>query len=267
MKKKTMLKAMIIAGGIFLAIVEAFLLFGTEQKVAVLTYHNFATPEERKNFQSDAGMITDTKHFEEQMKFLKDNHFKTLTMEEFKCWKEHKCRIPRRSVLITMDDGFLSNAVYAFPILEKYNLNASVFYNGAFLSQVDKKWTGNIYDFLSLNQIKMLKEEYPNVKFYSHSYDLHHEGSLDQMNEKQINQDFEHFEQQEKDKYFAYPFGKYNNKIIHVLKRRDYKLAFTFGPDNHRKATQKDDDYLIPRLNTSGNIDLNKFALRLMMPF
>lgn len=45
-------------------------------------------------------------------------------------------------------------------------------------------------------------------------------------------------------------------------------MAFTFGPGKeHRKASKKDDNYKIPRLNISAEMSMSKFKLRLLMPF
>ena len=44
-------------------------------------------------------------------------------------------------------------------------------------------------------------------------------------------------------------------------------MAFTFGPGKeHRKASQKDDAYKIPRLNISNDMPLWKFILRIILP-
>ena len=68
-------------------------------------------------------------------------------------------------------------------------------------------------------------------------------------------------------KYYAYPFGEYNKDMLDALKENDYKMAFTFGPgEEHRKASKKDDKYLIPRLNISNDMPLWKYILRILLP-
>ena len=72
--------------------------------------------------------------------------------------------------------------------------------------------------------------------------------------------------------FFAYPFGVYSEDMKEVLINNNYKLAFGFGYDkegknSYKKATKKDDDYLISRLNISNNVSFSKFLLRLYLPY
>ena len=57
--------------------------------------------------------------------------------------------------------------------------------------------------------------------------------------------------------------------ISYLVKESNYKIAFIFGPTKkeYRKASQKDDNYLIPRLNVSYGMEPKKLLFRLMIPF
>lgn len=37
-------------------------------------------------------------------------------------------KLPRKSVMITFDDGYLDNWLQVWPILKEYNLHAHIFY-------------------------------------------------------------------------------------------------------------------------------------------
>ena len=69
------------------------------QVVPILTYHNFSKKKVAK-------MIVPQARFEEQMKFLKDNGYQTITLDELFDFIEFKSPIPRKSVIITVDDGW-----------------------------------------------------------------------------------------------------------------------------------------------------------------
>ena len=66
-----------------------------------------------------------------QLKYLKKHHYKTLSLDEFYNYYKGKKKIPRKSGLITMDDGYQSNYDLAFPLLKKYGMKATVFYIGS----------------------------------------------------------------------------------------------------------------------------------------
>jgi peptidoglycan/xylan/chitin deacetylase (PgdA/CDA1 family) len=66
-------------------------------------------------------------NFDRQMRFLKENGYQTLHTGEFLDVINGQRQIPKKAVIITFDDGWLDNWIYAFPILKKYGLKAVVF--------------------------------------------------------------------------------------------------------------------------------------------
>lgn len=86
--------------------------------VPVLMYHHV---------RPGAGMIATTpEHFEDQLKWLKKNRYTTLTTAQFARHMRGE-GVPRKSVLLTFDDGYLDNWVYAYPLLKKYGFKAAIF--------------------------------------------------------------------------------------------------------------------------------------------
>lgn len=264
---KTLKHKIIIFISIFvLFILTALIFVYKDQKIAVLGYHSFISHKNKFNYQDP--MILDIDKFEEQIKYLKNHNYKTLSLEEFYCWKNKKCKIPRKSVLITMDDGYLSNYYLAFPILKKYDMKATVFYVGSYINDDNKEWNDDPKEFMSFEDIENAKKEYPNIEFASHSYDLHKMNDVENMTYDELVNDINKYKKINDSKFFAYPFGNYNDKIESALKNNGYKMAFTFGPkENHRKATLYDNNYRIPRLNISDDMSYFKFKLRLILPF
>jgi len=94
--------------------------------VPVLMYHHV---------RPDGGMIAATpEHFEDQLRWLSRRGYRTLSTDEFTRHLQGQ-GVPRRSVLITFDDGYLDNWVYAEPLLRRYGMRATVF--------VVTGWVGN----------------------------------------------------------------------------------------------------------------------------
>lgn len=259
---------------IIIIILLSILLFGiyvkSNPKVAVLCYHNVATEEEKAKYPEESDWIITVENFEEQLQYLQKHGYKTLTTKEFYDWKQGKIELPYKSVLITFDDGFLSNLHYAFPLLKKYNMNATVFVAGEFIeSSNEENWTGNVKTYIKKEKLGKIKEEYPNIEICSHSYMLHKQGAINQEKDV-LKKDIENFNNKiQKTTVYAYPFGQYNDNMIEMLKEENYELAFRYGPTSkeYRKASRKDSNYEIPRLNVSHGMKIEKFALRLSMPF
>ena len=249
---KRIIKTILIAVILSVSLKLAYSLL--PKKIAVLTYHDFTTGEPTWNMQKNI------KEFEKEMKYLKDHNYKTLTLKEVECYLEKKCNLPRKSVLITMDDGWKSELELALPVLKKYDLNATIFYIGINYDEPAEK-------FLNQEDIKNIKENYKNIEIASHTYNNHIPEGY-QKSKEEIKEDLEKKIKEINTKYFAYPYGKYSDEYIEALKEEGYKLAFTFGPDKeHRKFTKDDDPYKIPRYNVSTTYSFYKFVLRLALPF
>ncbi|MBV6274437.1 polysaccharide deacetylase family protein [Alcaligenaceae bacterium CGII-47] len=86
--------------------------------VPVLMYHHV---------RPGAGMIATTpENFEDQLRWLAKNGYVSLTTAQF-LGHLNGAAVPRKSVLISFDDGYLDNWVYAYPLLKKYGFKATIF--------------------------------------------------------------------------------------------------------------------------------------------
>lgn len=210
-------------------------------------------PKEKNN--SGNNLIVDLEKFDRELKLLQMMGYKTMSLEDFYCWKNGKCNKKHKSVLITFDDGFLNNYDYAFNLLKKYDMKAVVFLIGSYTKK---------NQFMNLETISKARKNYPNIEFASHSYDLHYHGV---KTYEMVDFDAKEMKNIIDTTYFAYPFGDYNDEYIKALKDNQYKMAFTFGPKReHRKSDLKDDNYKVPRLNISNDMSYLKFLLRLLLP-
>jgi peptidoglycan/xylan/chitin deacetylase (PgdA/CDA1 family) len=88
------------------------------QPLPVLMYHH-VSPQ--------PGLVTcSPENFRAQMEWLAKNGWHTLSTAAF---AEALATgvLPRKSVLITFDDGYLDNWVYAHPVLQEFGLRATIF--------------------------------------------------------------------------------------------------------------------------------------------
>lgn len=252
------MKKKIIITLIVTLVIGLILLIGitisNKNKIAILGYHGILP---KKINTSGDNLIVDQEKFEEELKLLKKLGYKTMTLDEYYCWKIKKCYKDKSSVLITFDDGYINNYEYAFNLLKKYDMNAVVFLVGSYT-----EGDSNIH--MNKEMIEKAKIEYPNIEFASHSYNLHFHS--DKKYDEVID-DADKMKDIVKTNYYAYPYGDYNDEYIKALKDRKYKLAFTFGPNReHRKSDLTDDNFKIPRLNISKDMPMYKFLLRLILP-
>lgn len=83
--------------------------------------------------------------FEEHCRLLAENGWQGVGLEEAEAFLLHGEPLPVKSVLISLDDGYLDNYVYGWPILEKYGHKGVIFAvadavsNGATLAGAHEK--------------------------------------------------------------------------------------------------------------------------------
>lgn len=98
----------------------------THPRVVVLLYHRVA------EVSSDPQLLCITpKHFEEHIEYLR-LHYRLINLWDLKQSLEAG-RIPPKAVVVTFDDGYADNLYNAKPLLERYDVPATVFVTTGYL--------------------------------------------------------------------------------------------------------------------------------------
>lgn len=184
--------------------------------------------------------------FERQMRFLKVHHYNVLPLESLATLIKERKRIPSKAIVITFDDGYKDNYIYAFPILKKYNLPATIFIITDEVGRADR---------LSWDEIKAMQDS-GIVTFGSHA--LGPEPLINIKSEidlkKQIFDSKKILEEKlgRRISAFSYPEGRFNNAIKQLVMTAGYKLAVTTSPG---KKFSNDDIFALKRLRISATSD------------
>lgn len=86
--------------------------------IPVLMYHHVTA--------QGGSLSVSAANFESQMQGLVKHGYTTLSAQQFADFMRG-AQVPKKSVLLTFDDGYLDNWVYAHPVLKRYGLNAMLF--------------------------------------------------------------------------------------------------------------------------------------------
>ena len=136
--------------------------------VPVLMYHHFS---QNVDEALASRMIILGDNFEEQMRFLREQGFTSLTYNDYLAVLDGKEPMPARPVLITIDDGYESNYTIAYPVLKKYGLKASI---AVVVSSIPDIYGKNFPGYPHMSWAQMQEMEGSGlVEFHNHTFNLH----------------------------------------------------------------------------------------------
>lgn len=180
---------------------------------------------------------------ESHFKYLTQNNYFTINTTELRYFIEGKLRLPKNSILVTIDDG--PRAENFIPLLEQYKINATLF--------LVSSWYP--------------KEQFasPYMEIASHTHDLHTGGKcpggqggwIKCLEHDKLLADFTTSrETLDGTEAFCYPFYEYNNYTISVLKEAGFKMGFAGG---QKRVTKGIDLFQIPRITIHSTTTLEEY--------
>ena len=134
----------------------------------IIMYHSILKDKKLQNDYTISPTL-----FENDLKYLTDNGYTTVTVEDLINYVYHGRDLPDRCIMLTFDDGYYNNYYYAFPLLKKYKCRAVI----SPIASMTEKFTQTqdisvTYGHISDNDIReMVNSGY--VEIQNHSYDMH----------------------------------------------------------------------------------------------
>ncbi len=250
--------------------------------VPILMYHHIS-----EDVTNDATISPEL--FEEHIQTLLENGYTPILLDDLINFVYTPSTLPEKPVCITFDDGYTSNYEYAFPILKKYNVKATISIIGNSINKDTYKNTSEkMYPHFSIEQaIEM--ESSGLIQIENHTYDMHQNQDLEsgehvrtnatklpnETNEQYIlalTNDIETmkkiFNQHLKKDIdiFTYPHGIHDELSEKTLKELGVKLTLTTTAGNNLiQKGNKQSLYKLKRYNISEEIT-SKELLTLASP-
>ena len=190
------------------------------QLIPVLCYHNLAP-------QSKGRMILAAKVFEEQMRYLKAQGYRVINLRQFIEFVSHKRQLPRRSVLLTFDDGYRSFQQYALPVLRELGFTATLFVYTDYVAA-----GGNAFTW---DELKKLQQEGFDIQAHSKSHGDMLRAAAEPANEYEKRLEAELVQPRglfqkylgAPPEFIAYPYGRQDETVVRRTRDRGYTAAFT----------------------------------------
>ena len=136
--------------------------------IPILMYHSIS-----KDASGENEYTISQSRFEGDLKWLRNNGYTTIFPSQLAAYVEEGAMLPTKPVIISFDDGFANNYLYAYPLLQKYNMKAVIALIGAESDRSsDDIYRNPEHSNLTWGEVAILSRS-GFIEFASHTYDLH----------------------------------------------------------------------------------------------
>jgi peptidoglycan/xylan/chitin deacetylase (PgdA/CDA1 family)/glycosyltransferase involved in cell wall biosynthesis len=228
-----------------------------KREMPVLMYHRFIEHESEKGIH---GTWMRLDMFEKHLKLIKRLGFETLTPKDLaEKGFIHRLQPGKKFLMLTADDGYRDNLTRMLPLLEKYDMKATVFIVS---DETHNRWDTDHptnpdtkVDLLTPDEIRALDRS-GRVEIGGHT--LSH-AKLDELSAPEQRREIVENKEQLEEILghpmvsFAYPFGNLNESAKHEAQAAGYALAF--ATDSGPRAAHQD-RFQIRRINVFPRTDV-----------
>lgn len=203
--------------------------------------------------KEDATYYVSRENFYRQMKYLRRGGYKSISLNELVDSIKNRSSIPKRSVVITFDDGHESFEEIGAPILEEFGFTATMFIitrrigTPTYLTKASIRELGGRgfhFESHSLTHpiITKIPQEEAKIEIFDSKKELE---SLSGMNVS----------------IYAYRGGHYNESIIELVRQAGYSSAVCSEPGLNTKNANL---YCLKRMSIRREDDLGDFSKKLL---
>ncbi len=223
------------------------------QTIPILCYHRFGPK---------ASKLTVTRAaFEQQMDYLARNGYHVVTLGEVRAFLDGKQPLPRKSVAITIDDGYRSTYEIAFPVLRAHAFPATVFLYSDFVGASDALTWAQMKEMAASRLIEIQ----PHSKTHA-NLTLRLPDENDARYRERVRREVDapigviRDRLEEASTVFAYPYGDVNETVTSELARAGVATGVTVTPGGNGFFANP---YMLRRSMVFGNEDLAAFKAKL----
>jgi peptidoglycan/xylan/chitin deacetylase (PgdA/CDA1 family) len=224
------------------------------QTVPILCYHRFGPRASKLTVTAVA--------FETQMDYLARNGYRVISMQQLASFLEAKEPLPRKTVIITIDDGYRASYDIAYPILKKYGFPATVFLYSDFVGAADAMTWAQMKEMTASGLIDIQ----PHSKTHA-NLTLRLPGETEARYRERIRREVDapigaiRERLTEASYTYAYPYGDVNDTVIGELTRAGVKQGVTVTPGGNGFFAYP---FTLRRSMVFGNEDLDAFKAKLV---
>lgn len=138
--------------------------------VVILMYHSLLKDPARHG-----KYVVSPDLFESDLKYLKELGYSFVGIQELIDFVYSGAPLPKKSVVITFDDGYYNNYLYAYPLLEKYDAKMVISVIGKYTDLYDGEKPNAYYSHVTWDMINEMLAS-GRVEIGNHTYSMHTNG-------------------------------------------------------------------------------------------
>ena len=228
-------------------------------KLPIIMYHSIS-----KDTKQQGEYVIDPQKLEDDLNMLKERGYTTITIKELIDYTENNNELPKKPIMLTFDDGYYNNYLYAYPLLKEHKCKA-VISPIAYYTELYSNTTETLspaYSHCTWKQLEeMQKSGY--IELQNHSYNLHGQNERLGIQQKKgenkddykalVVKDLSTAQDMFKDKFnytptaFVYPFGIMSNASEEIIKGMSFKCSLICEERVNIISKNKDSLYMLGR--------------------
>lgn len=209
-----------------------------------------------------AGYQVSPKLFMEQIEYLHDAGFYSVSLEDWRAAKDAKCPLPGRAVLLTFDGCALDFLTHVWPLLKHYGFSALVLLVADGIGQSDSwRFYGEEIPLLGWDEIRQLRKEGVEFGSLSASHRPLTSLSVDEIvREGARSRAILERGLGEPIQTFAYPYGDTDRVVQHLIGA----CGYVFGLSSEPGLDSLENSLLdLPRIEVTGSDRFQDFIVKL----
>jgi len=189
-------------------------------EIPILIYHHVVPG------RSSGLLFVTPDTFDQQLKYLKDNDYQSVSFDDLADCLEYGAPLPERPVILSFDDGWENQFANGFPLLQKYGFTATFFVVTNYLDRPN---------FMTTEQLKTMIAAGMTIGGHSRS----HPALPSIGNAQRLKDEIAGSKAWLEDRLgvaidaFAYPYGSYTPAVAATVKAAGYRTARTVDSGTH----------------------------------
>ena len=241
-----------------------------DKGIPILMYHHMLEDPAGAGFANNS-MVIKVTAFQQQMNYLKQNGWRTISIQELDNYLMKRHNLTGKVAVITFDDGNLSTIRYAYPILKQNGQKATSFVIADRIRSKAAEWNESYFQYVGFHEMQATNDVFD---YQHHTFGMHLRDKATNLpyllvkSSEEIKEDIllgkKHIGKMDNNpnrvKYLAYPWGGYDSKVANAVSASGIRMAFTTNTGNVKLGDYR---YALNRQGISPKHTLQDFIKKL----